>query len=619
LGNSDDSRDWAVEQGSAAEPLPSAGRSDGTQGKPYVGLARPARGFVRFLYSSNPFYILSADLVFVGLRMSFGAGAPASRSWALLVGLAGYTLLMATTACFLIRVGKLWDDLRSLLILVVMMFMAMALCGDETMAADPRRGVVSCAGGFLFAVVVTEAVLRTIRLRLPGWYRAAYYLILGLVFLYPIALSPFLNEPEGPRLQWGLFGFSVLAGLVLTTLVPAARAGAALVAGNGSPWRWPLYPWSLFVVMAFGLGVRCYSLCVSFHYVGGSHTIFGPYFLVPIGLAVSLIWLEIGIASRRRPVMVAAAAVPLLLAGLAMTGHRYEAVYMHFLDMFMGTLGGSPAFLTLVAAILFLAYAAARRVPLAWELIAVGLTALAVVGPKTITPFDTVSPRSLPLLAAGLVLGSVAARRRSSGRAVLAVGLLVAGMTRGQAELWPHTNLVPLAVHISIVAMLVVSVAFDDWLADLARVSGAFSVLVLGVGSAFDSPWTEVAIPGVLSSCYPLLAVVLTWTFGFLMRDRMYLAIAAIDLAAWLMHSGSEFYQQLRRVVVGLDQITFGMVFFLIALAISLRKAGIGLGFAAKAIVRILADCNHFSSRESGPYTTAQDSAAKTSDIDRMM
>jgi hypothetical protein len=557
-----------------------------------MGLARPARGFVRFLYSSNPFYILSADLVFVGLRMSFGAGGSASRSGALLVGLAGYTLLMAATACFLIRVGKLWDDLRSLLILVVMMFLAMALCGDETMAADPRRGAVGCAGGFLFAVVVTEAVLRTIRLRLPGWYRAAYYLILAQVFLYPIALSPFLSDPEGPRLQWGLFGFSALAGLVLTSLVPAARAGAAWVAGNGSPWRWPLYPWSLFVVMAAGLSVRCYSLCVSFHYVGGSRTIFGPYFLVPIGLAVSLIWLEIGIVSKRRPVMIAAATVPLLLACLAMTGHRYEAIYMHFLEMFLVTLGGSPAFVTLVAAILFLVYAAARRVPLAWELMAVGLTALAVVGPETITLFDTVSPRSLPLLAAGLVLGSVAARRHSSGRAVLAAGLLVAGMSRSQAEVWPNAELVPLAVHLSLFAMLVVSAVFDDWLAGLTRVCGGFMVLVLGVGSAFHSPWVEVAIPAALASWYPLLAIVLAWTFGFVMRDGMFLAIAAVNLAAWLTHSGSEIYHQLRRGVAGLDQIAFGMLFFLIALAISLRKAGIGLGFATKPIIRILTGWN---------------------------
>ena len=50
-----------------------------------VGLARPARGLVRVLYTSNPFYMLSADLVFVGLRMSFGPGGPAAESWALAV------------------------------------------------------------------------------------------------------------------------------------------------------------------------------------------------------------------------------------------------------------------------------------------------------------------------------------------------------------------------------------------------------------------------------------------------------------------------------------------------------------------------------------------------------
>ena len=135
-------------------------------------------------------------------------------------------------------------------------------------------------------------------------------------------------------MQWALFGFSPLAGLALLLLVPAARGGAAYVAKNGSPWRWPLYPWSLFVVIAGGVGVRCYSLCVSFHYVSGSQTIFGPYFLVPIGLAVSLIWLEIGIAARRRGVMVAASVDASCAAILATTGHRYEPIYMHFLEMF---------------------------------------------------------------------------------------------------------------------------------------------------------------------------------------------------------------------------------------------------------------------------------------------
>src|SRR5262249_3367972 len=159
------------------------------------------------LYSSNPFYILSADLIFVGLRLAFGSGGPASRAWVLWLCLAGYILLLATTAWFLIRVGKLWEDLRSLLLLIAVMFVGMATTVDDAMAANPARGALGCLAGFAFAVAVSESVLRTIRLRLPNSYRASYYAILALVFLYPIALAPALEAPDSAQLRWALFGF----------------------------------------------------------------------------------------------------------------------------------------------------------------------------------------------------------------------------------------------------------------------------------------------------------------------------------------------------------------------------------------------------------------------------
>ena len=40
-----------------------------------------------------------------------------------------------------------------------------------------------------------------------------------------------------------------------------------------------------------------------------------------------------------------------------MTGHRYDAVYQHFLRLFVSTLGGSPGFVSLIAATLFFVYA----------------------------------------------------------------------------------------------------------------------------------------------------------------------------------------------------------------------------------------------------------------------
>jgi hypothetical protein len=569
LETSSDSRDRAGDP----RRTQSAGQKDGSHDATRALLARPVRGFARFLYSSNPFYILSADLVFVGLRISFGSGGPASYSWALAIGLATYTLLLATTACFLIRVGKLWDDLRSLLLLIVMMFLAMAMSFDDTMAADPRRGSLGYLGGFAFAVVVSEAVLRTIQLRLAGWYRAAYHAILAVVFLYPIALAPVLGEPESPRLQWALFGFSPLAGLVLLLLVPAARGGVALVAKNGSPWRWPLYPWSLFFLMAGGVGVRCYSLCVSFHYVGGSRTIFGPYFLVPIGLALALIWLEIGIAARRRGVMVVASLMPLALAFMATTGFRYEPVYLHFLDLFRETLGGSPVFLALVGAAAFHANAAARKVPLASDLLAVDLVVLAVVGPETFTLHESLGMRPLPLAAAGLVLATVAWRGRYSGRAAAAAGLFVAAITRSCAETWPNVNSTLVALQLFIVALMAIGALFDDWLGRLAQTCAWVALLGLGLAAAIHVPAIDNALPANLVPWSPLFVMVVTVSYGLLVGDCRCLAITGASLAAWLSYSGLQSYQQLRRILTGLDQIAWGLLFFVIAAAISLRKA----------------------------------------------
>lgn len=68
-------------------------------------LARPARGLVRWITNNNPFYALSAVLVLIGLRMSFDPEARVFPAWAFLSGLAAYTVLMAATACVLVRLA----------------------------------------------------------------------------------------------------------------------------------------------------------------------------------------------------------------------------------------------------------------------------------------------------------------------------------------------------------------------------------------------------------------------------------------------------------------------------------------------------------------------------------
>lgn len=99
-----------------------------------------SRGLIRWLTCNNPFYVLSAMLVCLGLWVSFGGQAEPAQTWALAAGLSSYTLLLAVTACLLVRLLGVWDDVRTVLLLSVLMFLATSVTFDQVLAVAPSRG-----------------------------------------------------------------------------------------------------------------------------------------------------------------------------------------------------------------------------------------------------------------------------------------------------------------------------------------------------------------------------------------------------------------------------------------------------------------------------------------------
>ncbi len=240
---------------------------------------------IRWVSCNNPFYAISALLVCLGLWVSFGGQSQAAETWALMSGMTGYTLLLAVTACLLVRYLGVWDDVRTVMLLTVMMFLATSVTFDQVLATAPERGIGCFLGGLAFAVAVSEGMLRCTRLSLPMAFRLPYLLLLALFFLYPVALVPLLDRARNEQLEWALFGFSPAAGLAALTLLPAIRRGRAYVRNNGSPWPWAWYPWSLFGVLGFSVMARSALLCWSMHHLESREAepyIFGPYFLRPL-------------------------------------------------------------------------------------------------------------------------------------------------------------------------------------------------------------------------------------------------------------------------------------------------------------------------------------------------
>ncbi len=499
------------------------------------------------------------------------------QTWALMSGLAAYTLLLAVTACLLVRFGRVWDDVRTVLLLVVLMFLATSVTFDEVLVLDPGRGIICYLGGLLFAVAVSEGLLRGIRLGLPAGFRVPYYLILSLFFLYPLALQPLTAEPRGDALMWGLFGFSPLAGLVFLTLLPAIRRGPDYVGDNGSPWRWPLYPWVLFGLLGLAVPARAFLLCWSMQLLDAGdrdHLLFGPFFLVPFGLAVALLLLEIGIVSRRRGVLGTALALPAVLVVLIVAGHRDDPIYREFLTMFAARFDDALS-VTLLASIGFYGYALLRRVPLAAEALTAALVALAVVGSDTLDRHELLSPQPLPLLAAAALQLELGLRRRRSWRCLLAAGLAVAAAWMLPEEADAVSLRETIAPHLVLFGLLIVGAVFDDTLARLLRVGGVALVLLVCLTVIFGRFDYPDDIPRWAIASYPLVLAAFLGGYGWVLGQRFAHAAAVVVLACWLGVAGGRGYLWLRQVVAGLDHIILSLVLFALALLISLGKSGI--------------------------------------------
>ena len=134
----------------------------------------------------NPFYVISAALVLYGIHRSFQGAPEVAESWTLMKLLGGYSLLLAISGALIVRLGQVWEDARTVLLLIVLIFVAMSSSFDEICLLDPALGARFLGAGLLFCIALTEVVLRLLRIRLSGWYRIPFYAQLILLSLIHI-------------------------------------------------------------------------------------------------------------------------------------------------------------------------------------------------------------------------------------------------------------------------------------------------------------------------------------------------------------------------------------------------------------------------------------------------
>ncbi|MBX3415126.1 MAG: hypothetical protein KF708_20750 [Pirellulales bacterium] len=555
-----------------------AAPSDGTQG-PIRGTLPSGPGPtaacspLRWLYVHNPFYAISAALVFAGLRASFDTTGASFETGLLLASLAAYTVLLAATALLIVRWGQVWEDARSLLLLVVIGLLAMSVTFDDVLARNPRLGFAYNLLGWIFAIVVSEALLHGLRIRLSLLYRLPYYMLLSLFFFYPPLLVTWLADPNSRSLEFGLFGFAPAMSLAFLLLLPAVRRGAAAVRENGTPWPWPWFPWTLFGVLGFCACVRAYYLCVSLHFVPGNQLIFGPWFLVPLLLALTILVLEGAIVSRRKGLEYLAYALPVLAVAIAFYPLRPDTLAGIFYHDAATRLHGTPAFWTLAAATALYAYAALRGGGFATTALTGSLLAWSLIGPSTSDLESLTVPQGWPLLLAATVQAFQGYRQRDALHWLAFAALVTLGLSLefSDSSLARYGIFVPLNLALALVLVL----------AGLVRgparkpLYGAAAVLALAScwSALSQSPLLIGDLPAWLANTIPLVVAVLALAFGQLVRERVWTVAGGLAAASCLLVFGARAYDNARYEIVGLDRILLGLTFFLLAAGISVWKA----------------------------------------------
>lgn len=530
----------------------------------------------RLLYNHNPFYFISASLVLYGIYRVVPPDASASGGWLLLGMLGGYTLLLALAGYAIVRAGRVWDDARMILLVLVLLFVALSVGFDRIVLDNPAVGARFLLLALAYACAISEGVLRSLRIRLTWPYRGPYYLILMLLFCFPVLLGQISKSGWGDNMPWCVLLFPVTTSLALWTLLPAARATEKPEPPPGAPWDWPYYPWSLFVCLLVAISLRSYSLSLGFESGHAGQSSFQPYFLVPLAMSVTFLLLELGITGRSRLARNLALLAPLGLLWLALPGQGANPVAARFLATLCATLG-SPLQLTAIGCAIFYAVAWLRGVRHAEVGWVACLTLLTVVDRGTVSPDTLAAPHWLAPACVAAVEAALWLRERRSSRATLAAlyGIAAIVFWNGDRELLAPTGIE--LWHLAALTVFSLGALCDDRWARLLRRFTWPLITVVGAVAAWKAEAFAPVMPRVIQAGYLSCLAALAAAYWYREPALRRLIGAAGSLLVLTSVNFRWVYLELEesRLAPGLPWLAWGSASMTLALLVSFAKAGV--------------------------------------------
>ena len=313
-------------------------------------------GIVRFLYTQNPFYLIGTAILLYGLRIATDSGDYFSSHPHVLPLILGMVMVaMAATAVTIIKFGGVWDDARTIVLSILLLAVNAVTCCDATVLNQHSITAAILGGGFLLVVGIWETLVRSLRVFFPAAMRLPFYFILSLIFFYSLLFGP---EDSLPWLSsfsaaGKLYAFGWILALGILMCLPAVRASREAFRENGTPWSWPAYPWSIFVVLVGVACLRLYFMSLAFIPEYGWGNPIGVHFYVPVLFATAVLLFEAWQVESKAPSLgvggFATFSVAMLLLSLPLSSNEK---YIEFFGQLTNSIA-SPFWITLMLLLVY--------------------------------------------------------------------------------------------------------------------------------------------------------------------------------------------------------------------------------------------------------------------------
>lgn len=210
-----------------------------------------------------------------------------------------YTSTLNMVGLILIRLKKVWEDSRTLVVLTFLLLMATPMILDDYLIKNQESSLLALSIYYAFVFFNVNAFFLFSKIRLPFLFHVCVNITLGIYVFYPNLLLRYLIEPDMKLCFILIYAFPFLTSIPLMVgSMYFKYFGQNMV--NPTAWKLPWNPWLLYLIMICCIPFKTYSLMMVYLPGKTIDPSISYSFYMPLFSVMAILCMNIGLWKNNR-------------------------------------------------------------------------------------------------------------------------------------------------------------------------------------------------------------------------------------------------------------------------------------------------------------------------------